>query len=149
MATKHIVVIVAVVLLVAAFLSGYIPEHRLRAKAEMDLEQLRSRILVAEDRVRTSELLGRLLMVKEVTARQDYGHAQQLSSAFFDAVRDETSVTRDAQLRAGLHEAQAKRDAVTAALAKGDAGAVGILHTIELRLRQGLGYPVPGEPASR
>ena len=149
MGGKRMVALVAVVLLGAAFLVGYVPERRQRSAAEAELERLRSRLAVDEDRGRTSELLGRVLLVREVTARQDYGHAQELSSAFFDAVRAEASTTQDAQLRGGLNEALARRDAVTAALAKADAGAVDMLHTIELRLRQALGYPVPPEPASR
>jgi hypothetical protein len=149
MSTKRMVAIVAVVLIGAAFLVGYLPERRQRAAAEAELERVRNNLLAAEDRVRISELLGRTLMVKEVTARQDYGHAQKLSSAFFDAVRAEASATHAAQLRSGLNQILAKRDTVTAALAKADAGAVDTLHTIEVQLRQVLGYAVPSEPASR
>ena len=149
MGTKRMVAIGAVVLLGAAFLVGYVPERRQRAAAQAELERVRSSLVVAEDRVRTSELLGRTLMVREVTARRDYGRARELSSAFFDAVRAEVSTTQDARLRGGLNEALAKRDAVTAALAKADPGAIEILHNIELGLRQALGYPVPREPESR
>ena len=149
MGRKRIIAIVAIVLIGAAYLAGYFPQRQQRATAEMEIERLRNSLTAAEDRVRGSELLGRILMVREVTTRQDYGHAQELSSAFFDAVRAEATATHDAQLRKGFNEALAKRDAVTAALAKADAEAVGILHTIELRLRQALGYPVPPEPAPR
>jgi hypothetical protein len=124
-----------------------VPERQQRATAEIEIERVRNSLTAAEDRVRSAELLGRLLMVRELAARQDYGHAQELSSAFFDAVRAEASATHDAQLREGLTYALAKRDAVTAALAKADMGAVAILRTIELRLRQDLGYPVTPEPA--
>jgi hypothetical protein len=149
MGRRWMVAIVAVVLLGAAFLIGYVPERRQRAAAEMELERVSSRLVVTEDRVRTSELLGRILMVREVAARQDYGQAQELSSAFFDGVRAEASTTHDAQLRGALNDALASRDAVTAALAKADPGVIDILHNIELRLRQALGYPVPSAPASK
>lgn len=148
MGSKSIMALVAVVLLGVAFLVGYIPERRQRAAAETELDGVRGRLVVAEDRVRTSQLLGRILMVREVTARQDYGQAQELSSAFFDAVRAEASRTQDAELRGALNEALARRDAVTAALAKADPGVIGILHSIEVRLRQALGYPVPSKPAA-
>jgi hypothetical protein len=108
MGRKRIVAIVAVVLLGAAFLAGYVPERLRRTTAEREMARVRNDLVVAGDRVRSSELLGRLLMVREVTARQDYGQAQELSSAFFDAVRAEASATRDAQLRSGLNEALAK-----------------------------------------
>ena len=146
---KWITAIAVVVLLGAAFLAGYVPERQQRSTAEMEIERLRTRLVVAEDRVRTGELLGRILTIREVTVRQDYGEAQNLSSALFDAIRAEAATTHDAQLRDGLNEALARRDAVTAALAKADPGAVEILHTIELRLRQALGYAVPAEPTSR
>ncbi len=149
MGRKRIAEAVAVVLIGAAYLAGYLPERQQRTSAEMEIERLRSRLTTAEDRVRGSELLGRILMVREVTARQDYGHAQELSSAFFDAVRAEASATHDTQLRDGLNVVLGRRDAVTAALAKGDAGAIEILHNIELRLRQALGYPIPPEPAPK
>ena len=147
MGRKRIIAVVFVVLLGAAFLVGYVPQQQRRASAEMDIEDLQNRLVAAEDRVRTSELLGRVLTVQEVTARQDYGDAQELSSAFFDAVRAEASATHDSRLREGLNDALTQRDAVTAALAKADARAMEILHKIELRLRQALGYPVPPEPA--
>lgn len=149
MGRTRVIAVVAVVLLGAAFLVGYVPQQQRRARAEMEVEGLQNRLVAAEDRVRTSELLGRLLTIQEATARQDYGHAQDLSSAFFDAVRAEVSATHNAQLRDGLNEVLAKRDAVTAALAKADPTAIEVLHTIELRLRQALGYPVPPEPAPR
>src|SRR5688572_24995742 len=75
MSRKRIVAIVAVLLLGAAFLAGYVPEHQRRAANDMEIQRLRNSLVAAEDRVRTSELLGRTLMVREVTARQDYGHA--------------------------------------------------------------------------
>ncbi len=149
MGRKRIVAIVAIVILGAAYLAGYVPERQQRATAQMEIERLQNNLIAAEDRVRSGELLGRLLMVREVTARQDYGQAQELSSAFFDAVRAEVSTTHDSQLRDGLNAGLGKRDAVTAALAKADAGAIEILHTIELQLREALGYPVPPEAAPR
>ena len=81
MGRTWIVAVVAVVLLGAAFHVGYVPQQQRRASAEMEIEGLQNRLVAAEDRVRTSELLGRLLTIQEATARQDYGHAQDLSSA--------------------------------------------------------------------
>jgi hypothetical protein len=147
MGRKRLAAIVAIVLLGAAYLVGYLPERQQRAAAEMERERMRSSLVAAEDRIRAGELLGRVLMVKEVAARQDYGQARELASAFFDAVRSEASATRDARLRDGLNAALASRDTVTAALAKADAGGVDTLHGIELQLRQALGYPTPATPA--
>ena len=149
MGRTRIIAVVAVVLAGAAFVVGYVPQQQRRASAELEIESLRQRLVAAEDRVRTSELLGRLLTIQEVTARQDYGHAQELSSAFFDALRTEAAATHADQLRNGLNEGLAQRDAVTAALAKADARAIEILHAIELRLRQALGYQVPPAPAPK
>jgi hypothetical protein len=97
----------------------------------------------AQGRLRTGRLLGDAIALEEVARNRNYGQAEKLASSFFDTVRDETSRTPDAAIRAALTTVQAKRDAVTAALARTDPAAVDILHDIEVELRKGLGYPVP------
>jgi hypothetical protein len=146
---KRIVAAAVVLLLGAAFLAGYVPERRLRMAAEEQARLAQDRLAAAEARVRFGELLGEVLTVKEVTMRQNYGQAQELSSSFFDRVRAEASETREMAFREALNEILAKRDAVTAALTKADTGVVETLHTMELRLRRALGYSVSPEPAPR
>lgn len=139
--------IAVVAVITAAYFAGYLPERRQRAAAESEVGALRSRLAVAEARVRTGELVGQVLTVKEAAMRQNYGQALELSSSFFDAVRAEAATTPDSRLRDGLNEVLAKRDLVTAALAKGDPTVSETLHSLELGLRRALGYAISPEPA--
>jgi hypothetical protein len=132
---------VLAVVVVAAYLAGYLPERGSRVTAEQELTAVREELAAAHQRVRLGELLGRALTLKEAAQRQNYGQALELSSAFFDAVLAET---KRSGVDAGLGEVLTMRDGVTAALAKADPAVVEHLHRIEMRLRQALGYPLPG-----
>ena len=138
-----IVAVVAAVVVVGAYLAGYLPERRARVAGERELTTVREELSAAQQRVRLAELLGRALMLKEAAQRQNYGQALELSSAFFDAVLAEMKRSGEGE-RARLAEILAMRDGVTAALAKADPAIVDSLHRVEVHLRQALGYPVPG-----
>jgi hypothetical protein len=142
-AWKRIAAIAAIVFIGGAFLAGYLPEHRLRIAAEQQSLTLRGQLAAAEARVRMGQLLGQALAVREVVIRQNYGQAQELSSAFFDSVRREAAATTIEEFRAVLNEVLSRRDAVTASLTKADPGSADALYTIEVQLRQALGYPLP------
>lgn len=146
---KRIATIAAIVLVGGAFLAGYLPEHRLRTAAEQQSLALRDQLAAAEARVRMGQLLGQALAVREVIIRQNYGQAQELSSAFFDTVRKEAAATPLDQFRSVLNEVLSRRDGITASLTKADPGTVEALHTIEVQMRQALGYPLPQEPAAK
>lgn len=144
---KRIAAIAAVVLVAGAFLTGYLPEHRLRTAAERDALALRQQLSAAEARVRMGQLLGEALALREVVMRQNYGQARELSSAFFDSVRREAAATPLDEFRSVLDEVLSRRDAVTASLAKADAAILEALRTMEVRMRRALGYPVAEEGA--
>ena len=138
---------VAIVLAAGLYLAGYLPEHNQRVRAGAELQTVRADLSAAERRERVGRLLGQVLMLKELTARADYGQALRESSRFFDAVREETQSTSDgAVAKSDLIEVLAKRDAVTAALAKADPAVTATLTAAEHLLRRSLGYPVPAEP---
>lgn len=134
-------VIAAVLAIVVIYLAGYLPQRGQRIAADQRAGELDARLAVAEARVRTAELLGRSLAVKEAAMRNDFGRAGELASSLFDAVRAEAAATPDDALRTGLNDVLARRDAVTSALARADPAGVGALHQIEIRLRDALGYP--------
>ena len=141
---KRLIGAVAVVIVIAVtYLVGYWPQRSLRRAVETQAGELEARAGAAEARVRTGELLGRALTVKELAMRQDYGQAMERSSTLFDAIRHETATISDAQLRDGLNAALGMRDRVTARLAKGEPTSVEILHDVELELRRALGYEMP------
>jgi hypothetical protein len=148
MSWTRIGVLAGVILGGGAFLAGYLPEHRLRTAAERESQHLREQLGAAEARIRVARLLGEALTVKEVAMRQNYGQAQDLSSPFFNRVRDEAASTPIGELRDVLNDVLSRRDAVTASLTKADPGVVDTLHALELRMRGALGYPLPQASAA-
>jgi hypothetical protein len=140
--------VVVVVLIAGAYIVGDARQRTLRVDAEAQVAALEARAARAEARVRTGELLGRVLTVREAVVGQNYGQALEQSSLFFDAVRAEAGATPEPGLREALTEVLASRDLVTAALAKSDPGVLETLNRLELRLRRALGYAIPPDPVA-
>jgi hypothetical protein len=143
MRTKLVVFGLGALLLAAIYVAGWLPERNRRIETEGRTAALQVERDDAEERLRVARLLGDILMLEEVVANRNYGQAEQLASRFFDAVRAEGSSVSDAGIRAALNEVQGRRDEVTAALARTDPAVATILKQIEVRLRSGIGYPVP------
>jgi hypothetical protein len=143
MRVKIIAAVVAVAVLAGTYLAVYWPQRRARMAAEEQARVLEDRLDAAEARVRTGELLGHALTLKEVAEERNYGQAQEMSSKFFDAVRTEAAVVGDSSLRDALSDVLARRDDVTAALARSDPAVTQVVHDIELRLRRALNFTMP------
>lgn len=143
---SRIAAVLALTILIIAFLAGYWPERQKRLAAERELASIRARVTLLDDHVRAAQIHAALLNVIDETAVMNYGRAQSLSSALFDQVRAEASRTADATLRSAFEEILAKRDAVTAALAKGEASALEVLKVSERNLRNVAGG-VPPRPS--
>lgn len=144
MRAKTVLVLIALAAVAAAYVAGAWPERQARAAADERAEALQARLADAEARLRAGEILGRVLVLKEVAMRQNYGQARDLASSFFDAVRQEAVRSTRPDLTAALNELLAMRDGITAALATADPAVVDRLHQMELRLRGALGYaPAP------
>ena len=148
MRLKVILAVVALALVAGSYFAGNVPERQERRRAEARAEQLRVELEAARGQLRVAALLGRVLTLEDVTLNLDYGQARDLSTAFFDQVRAESAATTDEGIRNGLSQALMRRDAVTTALATGDAAVVQALQEIELHLRRALGYAVPPPIAS-
>jgi hypothetical protein len=149
MLSKRNAVIVVVVLIGGAFLAGYLPQHRVRTAAEQQSLAFREQFEAADARVRMSRLLGQVLAIEEVVMRQNYGQAQEMSSAFFDEVRAQTAATPMDEFRSVLQDVLSRRDSVTASLTKADSGVGDVLHMIEVQIRRALDYPVPQDSAAK
>jgi hypothetical protein len=139
--------VVAAVALLAAYVAGYWPQRERLSALDAEKAQLQQQLQVAEARVRAAALLGELLALKETVQEMNYGQARSLSSPFFDHVRAEIARAADPAVKQALDSIQAVRDPVTVALTQGDASALGHLREGERRLRTALGYPVPATPA--
>ena len=135
-------VIASLVILVvgAAFLAGYWPEHQRRVASEGQAATLGAQLAEAEARVRMARLLGEVLRVTEAVTALNYGQARELSSTFFDGVRAEAARTPVPSFKTALEGILQRRDGVTAALSRGDQEAADLLRTTQMQLREALGY---------
>lgn len=113
-------------------------------------ETLQADLAQRTDRVQVSDLLARLLVVKDMVSVQNYGKAQELASPWFDAIRAQAQATANPEFRTALESSLSFRDTLTVALTRGDPGAMAILSSIEEPIRAALGYPaarIPPEAA--
>jgi hypothetical protein len=113
-------------LLVGGFLAGFVPQYARNARLDAELRD-------AAARNRRAEVRDLAALAHIQALQKNFGLAGQTASQFFDRARDLAAAADENQRRA-LHEALAQRDAVTAALAKGDAAAVGQLQELVLKV---------------
>ena len=135
---KKTLALVFLVLLIASYLVGYIPEHRQRQAAETELADLRTRFTQTQGRLRICDLHNRLLSLIERVQEQNYGEAQKLSTEFFDQVRIAANEMPAGGQRSVLETTLQMRDAVTTGLAKGDPASLEALKQSSQRFRQQL-----------
>ncbi|HSB62407.1 MAG TPA: hypothetical protein VLI67_11850 [Vicinamibacteria bacterium] len=150
---KKALTLFVLVLVGAAFVVGYWPEHLKRVAAEDLLRAQESETAEAQSRVRAGELLGQLLSLRDAALAKNYGQAQELSTRFFDAVRNEGARTTVPALAKALEATLGLRDAITAGLVQADPGVLGVIRQAETNLRDALGYArapggsAPGNPS--
>lgn len=132
----------AAVVVAVVYLLGYWPERQKRVALEAELSSLRQDVVELTARDNVSGILGQLLAAIDEAAAMNYGQAQTSASSFFDAVRREASVTSVAPFRSALESVLQRRDAVTSALARGEASVLDPLRQSATELRRALGYPV-------
>lgn len=130
----------ALLLIAAAYIAGYWPERQRRVALDDSVASLRAQLDEAEARLRAARLLGELLNVTDAVAARNFGQAQTLSSRFFDDVGNEATRTPLQDIRSALETILRDRDAVTRALALGEADVMQTLRSMQVRLREALGY---------
>jgi hypothetical protein len=147
---KKVLAVLVVLVGVAAFAGGYWPQRQARVRAEGEATEARRQLAEArtdvarlEARDRRGRLLGQLLAMEDVVTSGDFGEGRALSTPFFDGVRKEAASETDAKVRAALDAVLARRDAVTAALARNEGSVREALVAMETELRRSLDYPVP------
>src|SRR5260370_42230569 len=113
-------IIVTVVLLIAAFLVGFVPQYFKATRLENELRQSRQEAAGAELR----DLIG---FAYVQASQKNYGLAAETSSRFFNRVREVPNQTQDANRRKALEELLALRYSVTPDLANGAEAGMGRL----------------------
>jgi hypothetical protein len=125
-------VIIAAVVLGAAFLVGFIPQYVKANRLDTELRQARQANFGAELR----DLIG----LAYVQANQkNYGLSAATMTRFFNRTRDVANQMADPNSRNGIENLLVTRDKVTAALAKSDAGVVDDLQELFMKTREATG----------
>lgn len=114
--------------LIGVFLLGFLPPY-VRA-GRLEAESRESALKLKRLEIRD---LAALAAVQ--AAQKNYGLAGQTASQLFNRLREAASSTENADERRALEDLMKDRDSVTAALAKGDAGAVEMLQSVYLNAR--------------
>jgi hypothetical protein len=116
-------------LLIAVFLGGFLPERSKVNRLEDDLREARRQTALAKLR----DLSG-LTYIQ--ASQKNYGLASKTSAAFFGLVQEVASQTADAAARKPYEELLGMREKITAELAKGDAEVMNDLHPLYLKTQQ-------------
>jgi hypothetical protein len=138
---KKILTVLVFASIAAAYLAGYWPEHQRRVAAETLAAAHAAKLASAEGQVRLAQIEGQLLALIETVEAQNYGSAQRLASAFFDAAQTELARQPDAGGTAALTAVLGVRDRVTASLIQADPKTLELLEGALDGLRGALGQP--------
>ncbi|HVB99218.1 MAG TPA: hypothetical protein VNJ12_07805 [Candidatus Dormibacteraeota bacterium] len=128
---KRAGVIVGIILIGVAYVVGFWPQHQKAQQTQRQLDAVTIQLEQAQAELRLYGLQHRLLGLIEKTSAKDYGAASALSTQFFDQVRNEEMRRTEPQVKAALESILNQRDSVTAGLAKGDPGTLGVLNALE------------------
>jgi hypothetical protein len=127
-------IIVVGVLLIGAFLGGFIPAYSKGKRLENELREARRENSLAQ--LRDSACLAYLQ-----ASQKDYGLAAGSSTRLFNRTREVANQTSDSSLRKSLEDLLSFRDKITAELAKGDPGVLGDLQALLVKTRQATAIP--------
>jgi len=132
----------------AVVLALYLPERSRRVEAEARCARVAAELEEARSLLLVHAIHDRVLDLVEVGA-DPAGHeqAQAQSTRFFDQVRDAAGRVAEPEVRAALAKVLARRDSVTAALARRDPAVRALLGEIRKDLRPLLGEPGVPAPA--
>lgn len=127
-------IIVAGVLLIGAFLGGFVPSYSKGKRLENELREARHEISLAQLR----DLAGLAYLQ---ASQKDYGLAAGTSARLFDRAREVARQTPDSNVGKSLEDLLSLRDKITAGLAKGDPGVLSDLQALFVKTRQATALP--------
>jgi hypothetical protein len=122
-------IIVVIILLIVAFLAGFVPQYVKVKRLQDDLSAARQENVLAELR----DLAG-LAFVQ--TSQKNYGLAAATSNQFFTRTREIANGTPVASGRKAFEDLLVSQDKIVAELAKGDPQALGDLQALFDKTRQ-------------
>ena len=122
-------IIVVAVLVVGAFLAGFLPSYIKANRLESALREARREHSLAQ--IRDLACLAYFQAIQK-----DYGLAAGTSTRFFNRTREAANQASDSTGRKPLEDLLSLRDPITAELAKGDPGVLGDLQRLFVKTRQ-------------
>jgi hypothetical protein len=121
-------IIFAGVLLILAFLVGFLPGYAKGQRQEKELREARQ-----ENRLAQRDLA---CLAYLQASQKDYGLAAGTSTRLFERTREVASQTLDSADRKSLEDLLSLRDPITAKLATGDSGVLNELQALLVKTRQ-------------
>src|ERR1700719_98857 len=124
------------VLLIAAFLSGFILQYARLQRVQQELSASTKQLGSCRASEQLSQLRDTATIMYLETVQKNYGKAGESSKEFFDQAQQIVSSTDDSALRTLLHDTLATRDQITGDLAKGDAAALSEIQLVVSKVEQ-------------
>ena len=125
---KNRVIVIAVVV-VAAFLLGFLPQY-------VKAQHLESELHAAQQANAGGDLRDLIAQVYVQANQKNFGLAAETASRYFNRAREMASQSSNATAKSTLDGALTLRDKVTAQLAKGDSAVMGDLQDLFNRTQQ-------------
>lgn len=135
MAAKYKVIFGGIVL-AGVFLLGFLPQYSNLSRVRKELQAANDQITACEFRTRLCVIRDQAGFMYVETAEQNYGVAGEYSTPFFNNLRKLATETTDSNLKRSFEEMLARRDAVTAGLAKGDAAVLADIKALFFRVHE-------------
>jgi hypothetical protein len=125
---KNRVIVVAVVVVVA-FLLGFVPQY-------VKAQRLESELHTAQQANAGAELRDLAAQAYVQANQKNFGLAAETASRYFNRTREVASQTGNAATKTALESILTARDKITAELAKGDPAAIGDLQDLFTKTQQ-------------
>jgi hypothetical protein len=125
------------VLLVAGFLAGFIPQYLKAQRSREELSNNREQLASCKAETQLSQVRDAAAMMYLEATRKNYGIAQEYSQRFFDQVQQATAQSADPAAKKALDDVLKLRDPITAALAKGDPAVLSNLQLVLTNIEAG------------
>jgi hypothetical protein len=126
---KNRIIFAGVLMILFAFLVGFLPGYAKGQRQEKELRQARQ-----ENRLAQLRDLASLAYLQAI--QKDYGLAAGTSTRLFDGTRELANQTLDSADRKSLEDLLSLRDPITSKLATGDSGVVNDLQALLVKTRQ-------------
>jgi hypothetical protein len=106
--------------LIAGFSIGYLPARWTIDRLEAQISRLKQRNGTLEQSLRIAELRGAAGLMSYRVNQNNYGAAAELSTGFFNGLRQAMDKTKDETVRQNLQAMLRQRDEITVGLARAD-----------------------------